>query len=281
MNRTTFALLMTLGIGVFFLVFYLARNQSEPVPTRTIAKPSVSETHLSVAEQTVMATLWQQQSGEAKALYYQAYQVASLRLNEAIKVKTQKPKAIIVDIDETVLDNSPHQGKLIERDTTHPAYWDEWCRLAKARPTTGALEFLNEAKQKGVEVFYISNRSQSLMEATIQNFKMWNFPFADSVHLLLRTDYPSKEPRRQKVAQNYEVIMLCGDNLADFSETFERKSIDERNREVERLKERFGKRFIVLPNPMYGDWEEANLGRIDSQDTQSRARKRKAQLTAF
>lgn len=281
MNRTTFTLLMTLGIGVFFLVFYLARNQSEPVPTRTLAKPSMSEMHVSISEQTVMATLWQQQSGEAKALYYQAYQLASLRLNEAIKVKTQKPKAIIVDIDETVLDNSPHQAKLIERDTTHPAYWDEWCRLAKARPTPGALEFLNEAKQKGVEVFYISNRSQSLMEATIQNFKMWNFPFADSAHLLLRTDYPSKEPRRQKVAQNYEVILLCGDNLADFSETFERKSIDERNREVERLKERFGKRFIVLPNPMYGDWEEASLGRIDSQDTESRARKRKAQLTSF
>ncbi|MFN3637301.1 MAG: 5'-nucleotidase, lipoprotein e(P4) family [Chloroherpetonaceae bacterium] len=281
MNRTTFTLLMTLAIGVFFLVFYLARDQSEPVPTRALVKTSMVEKHESVAEQTVMATLWQQQSGEAKALYYQAYQLAALRLNEAIKTKTQKPKAIIVDIDETVLDNSPHQAKLIERDTTHPAYWEEWCRLAKARPTPGALEFLDEAKQKGVEVFYISNRSQSLFAATLQNLQLWKFPFADSAHLLLRADYPSKEARRQKVAQNYEVILLCGDNLADFSEAFEHKSADERNREVERLKDRFGKRFIVLPNPMYGDWETASIGKIDSQDAESHARKRKAQLTSF
>jgi predicted secreted acid phosphatase len=73
MNRATFTLLLALGVGLFFLVFYLARNQSEPVQTRTLPRTTVPEKKLSPSEQTVMATLWQQQSGEAKALYYQAY----------------------------------------------------------------------------------------------------------------------------------------------------------------------------------------------------------------
>jgi len=98
MNRATFTLLLALGVGVFFLVFYLARDQSEPVQTRPLPRTTVPEKKLSPSEQTVMATLWQQQSGEAKALYYQAYQLATLRLNEAIKQKTQKPKAVIMDI---------------------------------------------------------------------------------------------------------------------------------------------------------------------------------------
>ncbi len=271
---------MTLGVGVFFLVFYLARDQSEPVQTRLLPKVSTREKTISLSEQTVMATLWQQQSGEAKALYYQAYQLATMRLKEAAKVKTTKPKAVIVDIDETVLDNTPYQAKLIERDTLHPAYWSEWCRLAKARPTPGALDFLDEAKRQGVEVFYISNRSQTLLEATLSNLQLWHFPFADSTHVLLREEYPSKEPRRKKVAQTHDIILLCGDNLADFSEAFEGKSVEERNREVERLKERFGKQFIILPNPMYGDWEQVN-DESQSREPKLRALKRKEALTSF
>jgi 5'-nucleotidase (lipoprotein e(P4) family) len=239
----------------------------------------VPEKKLSPSEQTVMATLWQQQSGEAKALYYQAYQLATLRLNEAIKQKTQKPKAVIMDIDETVLDNSPHQAKLIEKDTVHPAYWDEWCKLARARPTPGVVEFLTEARNKGVEIFYISNRHESLREATLQNLELWNFPCADSAHLLLRTDEPSKEARRKRIAEKYEVMLLCGDNLADFSDVFEQSTVGERNREVERLRAEFGRRFIILPNPMYGDWERVVLGKDDAPA--ERAKQRKAGLTSY
>jgi len=279
MNRATFTLLLALGVGLFFLVFYLARNQSEPVQTRTLPRTTVPEKKLSPSEQTVMATLWQQQSGEAKALYYQAYHLATLRLNEAIKQKTQKPKAVIMDIDETVLDNTPHQAKLIEKDTVHPAHWDEWCRLARARPTPGALEFLSEARNKGVEVFYISNRHESLREATLQNLELWNFPYADSAHLLLRTDEPSKEARRKRIAEKYEVILLCGDNLADFSDAFEKNTVSERNSEVERLRAEFGRRFIIFPNPMYGDWERVVVGKDDAPA--ARAKKRKAGLTSY
>ncbi|MGQ9804756.1 MAG: 5'-nucleotidase, lipoprotein e(P4) family [Chlorobiales bacterium] len=280
MNRVTLTLLLALGIGVFLWVFYLAREKSEPIQPRTMSRVAVPEKKISSAEQAVMATLWQQQSGEAKALYYQAYQLASIRLSEALKQKTKKPKAIIVDIDETVLDNSLYQAKLIERDTTHPAYWSEWCQLAKAQPTPGALEFLIEAQLKGVAVFYISNRSQTLLDATLKNLQLWKFPFADSAHVLLRADYPSKESRREKVAQTHDVILLCGDNLADFSKTFEGKSTEERNREVERLKEQFSKRFIILPNPMYGDWEQV-IDESESREPKTRALKRKEALTSF
>jgi len=97
--------------------------------------------------------------------------------------------------------------------------------------------------------------------------------------LLLRTDEPSKEARRKRIAEKYEVILLCGDNLADFSDAFEQNTVSERNREVERLCAEFGRRFIVLPNPMYGDWERVVVGKDDAPAT--RAKKRKAGLISY
>ncbi|PIO48229.1 MAG: 5'-nucleotidase, lipoprotein e(P4) family [[Chlorobium] sp. 445] len=268
MNKLTFGVLLLLGIGVFLFVFNYAREQapSEPVPRATIPLRKVvqpAEKTSSLMTHAILATLWMQHSGEAMALCYQAYSLAKLRLDEILKAKAapkSKPKAIVVDVDETVLDNSLHQGKLIKNDTTHPAYWDEWCSLALAKPVPGAAEFLNYAKSKNVEVFYITNRGENLREATLRNFRSAGFPYADSAHLLMRQDVPGKEARRQLVAQKFDIVLLCGDNLNDFSEVFERKSESERNDEVERLKSEFGKRFIVLPNPIYGDWENAIVG---------------------
>lgn len=289
MNRLTFGIVLLLGVGLFLFVFNYARNQSaveQPAP-RATALPRKSgqatERKSNLATHSVLATLWMQRSGEAMALCYQAYSLAKLRLDEALKAKSapkSKPKAIVVDVDETVLDNSLYQGKLIKQDTTHPAHWDEWCSLALAKPVPGAAEFLNYAKSKNVEVFYITNRGENLREATLRNFRSAGFPFADSAHLLMRTDTPSKEARRQLVAEKFDIVLLCGDNLNDFSDVFERKHEATRNEEVERLKNEFGKRFIVLPNPMYGDWEYAIVGYDKMADTTC-ARKRLEAIMAY
>jgi len=107
----------------------------------------------------LLATLFQQKAAEKRALSYQAFNIAKLSLDSQLKVADlTKPLAVVVDIDETVLDNSPFEAKSILNNSDYPKYWNEWCQLAAAKPLAGSVEFLNYAKSKGVVVFYITNR---------------------------------------------------------------------------------------------------------------------------
>lgn len=66
-----------------------------------------------------MAVSWYQNSAEAKALYLQGYNTAKYQLDEHIKKdKGKKKLAIALDLDETVLDNSPYQGYASMHDTS-------------------------------------------------------------------------------------------------------------------------------------------------------------------
>ncbi len=205
----------------------------------------------------INATLWQQYSGEYKALAYQAYNLAKLQLDKTLmERKSTKSGCIIVDIDETVLDNSPFEGYEIQAGKTFDFNdWNRWASMPNADTIPGAVAFLNYVASKNIEVFYITNRDQRAYQSTFTNLKKFNFPCVDEKHLLVKTETSDKEPRRKKVAENYEILMLCGDNLNDFSNDFYKKSQDERAKAVEKSKALFGKYYIVLPNPMYGDWE--------------------------
>jgi len=74
---------------------------------------------------------------------------------------------------------------------------------------------------------------------------------------LVRATESSKEARRQTISQKYRIVLLMGDNLNDLSNVFERKSVADRFAEVDKTHELYGRKFIVLPNAMYGDWESA------------------------
>jgi 5'-nucleotidase (lipoprotein e(P4) family) len=204
------------------------------------------------------ATVWLQTSGEYRALCYQAYQLAEWRLEADVRdsVRT-KPRAVIVDVDETVLDNSAHQAKVMQTDTAYPAWWREWVEKAEARPIPGSLDFLKHASSKGVSVFYVTNRSADERAATLKNLQRLGFPDADATHVMTRESESSKEVRRTRIAQTHEIILLVGDNLGDFAAAFDRQPLDDRSNAVERLQREFGSRFIVIPNPLYGDWESA------------------------
>ena len=209
-------------------------------------------------EKLLVATLFHQKAAEYRALSYQAYNIAKLILdNELRRMSLTKKLAVIVDVDETVLDNSPFQAKIILEKTQYPEYWNEWCELAQAKVLPGAVEFLNYAKSKGVEVFYVTNRKENLKEKTIKNLKVKGFPYADIEHLYMRKNESGKEKRRQAIASNYHIVLFLGDNLSDFSYVFDKKSIEERFFLTDSLKNEFGKRFIVLPNSMYGAWYDA------------------------
>jgi 5'-nucleotidase (lipoprotein e(P4) family) len=215
------------------------------------------------------AILYQQKAAEYRALAYQAFNIARLRLDEDLdkknvkrlpKAERKRPRAIVVDIDETVLDNSPANAYTAKNNLPFNIKdWYNWGEMRKAKPVPGAVDFLNYAVSKGVKVFYISNRDEPQKQATIDNLRSAGFQdvSADNVWLRQNPANSTKEPRRTGVAAKYRIVMLMGDNLDDFSDVFERKPLLERFAATDSARELFGKRFIVLPNAMYGTWESA------------------------
>lgn len=203
------------------------------------------------------ATLWQQTSGEYRALCFQAYNFAKLSLKEALWADTsKKTNCIVVDIDETVLDNSAFNAHQVLKGATYiQADWTAWTSLAKADTVPGALAFLKFAATKNIEVFYLSNRDEKDYAATLKNLQHFGFPYADDAHLMVSKGTSNKEPRRQKIAENYDILMYCGDNLSDFTNAFYREGKNTFE-QVELNQNLFGVKYIVLPNPMYGDWEK-------------------------
>jgi 5'-nucleotidase (lipoprotein e(P4) family) len=209
-------------------------------------------------ENLVMATLYYHRAAEMRALSFQAYNIARLRLDQEL-AQTQDPSklAIVLDIDETVLDNSPYEAKSILENMSYPTGWDEWIFKAAAEPLPGVVEFLNYADSKKVQIFYITNRRDKFREVTIKNLIEKGLPQTSDDHLMFRTAETSKEARRLQVMQNHKIILLIGDNLADFDKLFDDQAMERRSAVVDSLKMEFGKRFIILPNPMYGDWLQA------------------------
>ena len=222
------------------------------IPGFAVAQPS---TRLS-SDSKILPVLFQQQSAEYRALCYQAFNIATLRL-ESVKRKGL-PLAIVTDIDETILDNSYYEAQRIKdgKEFT-PKTWKEWTAESNGTLVPGAGDFLKKAKLHNVVIFYVSNRDTSEIMGTLINLKKLDLPNADRDHLLFMTDVSSKEKRRQQVMKNYDVVMLIGDNLNDFTTLFEKRSIADRKTEVDRVQPDWGNKFIILPNAMYGEWENA------------------------
>ncbi|OOQ60058.1 5'-nucleotidase, lipoprotein e(P4) family [Mucilaginibacter pedocola] len=209
----------------------------------------------------VWSSAWQQRSAEYKALCFQAYNLAKMRLNEAIRTEGSKPFAVVTDIDETLLDNSPYDAARADSNLEYtPATWKAWTNKAAADTVPGAPAFFKYAASKGVTVFYITNRDEDEKAATIQNLQKFGLPNTDNEHVLMKQGTSSKESRRQSVLSTYNIVLLCGDNLPDFDALYDslkekRQTEASRMAVTERLKKEFGNKYIVIPNPSYGDWE--------------------------
>ncbi|MEJ5994739.1 5'-nucleotidase, lipoprotein e(P4) family [Pedobacter sp. Du54] len=245
------------------------------LPILTIAQA------LTPARDFTNAVLWQQTSGEYRALAYQAYNFAKLSLKEALWEQANgKPNCVIVDADETILDNSAFQGHEIKKGVSFDvADWAQWTSMGAADTVPGALNFLKFAASKKVETFYVTNRDEKDYVGTLKNLQKFGFPNADEAHLLVKTTTSDKEPRRQKVLEKYNVLLLCGDNLSDFSNVFYREGKDTKQ-QVDAAKALFGKKFIVLPNPMYGDWEKP-LYTSDKLSEADKAKQRLERLKSY
>lgn len=208
-------------------------------------------------QQLLNATLWVEVSSEYKALCHQAFNVARYNLKQFVETSDGSPFAVVVDIDETVLSNARYEAWLINQGVFHSGKRQKlWADAALAPALPGAVDFLNEVKEMGGEVFYITNRKDNTRDGTLQNLQNQGFPFADEQHLLTKSDTSDKSPRRAKVAEQFEIALLIGDNLNDFHEVFDTDSFKNTNLAVEENKALFGTKYIVLPNPMYGEWEK-------------------------
>ncbi|MBN2199141.1 MAG: hypothetical protein JW747_04755 [Candidatus Aminicenantes bacterium] len=238
------------------------------------------------AHDQLYAVLWMQASVEYGAVCRTSYDRAQVALDAALSdpnwtaaleqrglgnlpVKT----AVIMDIDETVLDNSPHQAQLIlDGRPFDAAFWRKWVLRGEAGSVPGALEFIRYAERRGVSVIFVTNRDAETPgdrnspqeRATRRNLEALGLSLPeDEDTLLLRNEVQGwgsdKGSRRVLVAQSYRILLLVGDDLGDFMSAI-RTTPEDRAAKAAEHKEMWGRGWIMLPNAIYGSWEGALYG---------------------
>lgn len=239
--------------------------------------------------------LWLQQAPEARLATQSIYRNATDMLKRAIAAPDSAaveqrgqegiaalPPAVIVDVDETMLDNSPFEAHMV-RDGAQfdEAAWARWIGMRSAAAVPGALDFAKAVDKAGARIFYVTNRecaagenrAESPCKAkadTMANMAKLGFPRADDAEaFLLKGERPDwrtdKTSRRQHVAARYRIVMMAGDDMRDFLSPAQAHALHARDRELVKLAEsEIGRRWFVIPNPMYGSWME-RLGGLDGQ----------------
>lgn len=245
------------------------------------------------------ATLWVQTSAEYTGSALQAYRLAGLMLERALADPqwsasleqraqggfSELPPAVILDVDETVLDNAAYQARLIEsgEEFLTPS-WHEWVRERQAVPVPGALEFTRDTAAAGVTVFYVTNRRHEVEEDTRANLEQLGFPLeADRDTVLTRDEQPDwgsdKGTRRLAVAAEFRILLQVGDNYGDFASGID-VSAAARAELVQEHAELWGTAWIVLPNPQYGSWDGALFDYEYGLAVDEKRRRKRAALDA-
>jgi len=257
------------------------------------------------ANDNLNAVLWVQRAAEYRAVTQTVYRAASDHLDIALKEKnwdalvpdergytldesraTGLKPAVVMDVDETVLDNSPYQARLVRDGKAYDEVtWALWVAEKKAKAVPGVVEFAKAASAKGVTILYLSNRAEHLQDATIANLKAVGMPVKDdSVFLGLGTfvkdceqNGSEKNCRRKLAGQEYRVLMQFGDQLGDFVEIVT-NTPEGRDALYDQYQDWFGERWWMVPNPTYGSWEPAMFNNAWEQPA---AVRRKAKLDAL
>lgn len=239
----------------------------------------------SVQAQSMLAVLYAQSSAEYEANNLQTYAGAKLALEKALANKnwtaaieqkedfSEKPPAVILDIDETVLNNIPFQARSIIKGESYPNGWVEWMLEEASTSVAGVYEFLKYADSKGIKIFYVTNRIAIAEEATRNNLKKLGLPFdTDRDVLLMKNENgwtSDKVSRRELIAQDYRILLLIGDQLGDFISLEEATAgMDSRKEIASKYEEMWGKKWFMITNPIYGRWE-ASIYNNEYPDTES------------
>ena len=239
----------------------------------------------SVQAQSMLAVLYAQSSAEYEANNLQTFAGAKLALEKALVNKnwsaaieqkedfSEKPPAVILDIDETVLNNIPFQARAIIKGESYPNGWVEWMLEEASTSVAGVSEFLKYADSKGIKIFYVTNRIAIAEEATRNNLKKLGLPFdTDRDVLLMKNENgwtSDKVSRRELIAQDYRILLLIGDQLGDFISLDEATAgMDSRKEIAAKYEEMWGKKWFMITNPIYGRWE-ASIYNNEYPDTES------------
>lgn len=214
------------------------------------------------------ATAWAQTAVEYDGICRQAWVAARHTLDARLAEAAALPPAVVVDCDETVLDNAPYQAWLLRNGGDFDLQsWGEWCADGSAPAIPGAVEFLQYAASRGVTVFYVTNREPSyptidvdIRAATARNLRDLGCPLDDpATQLLMRGDVgegSDKEARRERIRQSHRIVLSAGDDLGDFL-SHDKGGTAAREALLTEHADRFGVDWIVLPNAVYGSWERS------------------------
>jgi len=234
------------------------------------------ENPISTNEHMVLATLWSQISGENKALQLQAFNIAKFKIEDYLNGnQLTGNEAVIIDIDETILVTSLYQAEIITENKYYPQDWNEFKVKADCNPIAGAVEFLNYLDQSKINIFYVSNRPSADLSSVMKNLNSLRLPQVSKSNIFLKQKSDSKTARRESIRKNFNVLLLLGDSLGDFSDIFNSSSNDERNQKVLANRNKFGDKFIVFPNASYGEWEGLIANDYYTISPEERNKKRK------
>lgn len=258
-------------------VIALAACSSAPVRDTVPAPAAVAA---SQAHDNLNATLWMERAAEFEATMLGIYAGATRSLDRALADPSWTalvpdeaplgfetlPPAIIVDADETFINNLPAQARAVRDNAGFElARWQAWVNERKAKPMPGALEFARYAASRGVTIFYVTNRDYpEEYQATVDNLRSAGFPVADDAGNILLRGGPEaaasreKGERRRLVAKTHRVMLMLGDNLGDFLDGINTGS-EARSKLMAPYATWWGERWFMLPNPSYGSWESAVL----------------------
>ncbi|WP_408951836.1 5'-nucleotidase, lipoprotein e(P4) family [Lysobacter sp. Hz 25] len=299
--------MQTRALPLTVLACALALSACKPVapaaapaaPTEAKAAPAAAPA-ASSADDNLNAVLWMQRSVEYRAATETVYRAAADKLDTALKqpnwdalvpdergnpVKGLKP-AVVMDVDETVLDNSPYQARLVRDGKEYDEVtWDAWVAEKKAKPLPGVVDFAKAAQAKGITILYLSNRAVHLKEATLANLRSAGLPVADDqVFLGLGTvvegceqNGSEKNCRRLLAGRQYRVLMQFGDQLGDFVQVVA-NTPEGRDALLQQYHDWFGERWWMLPNPSYGSWEAMTFNNDFSQPRETRRQAKRAAL---
>ncbi len=265
-----------------FVAFLLASGAVAPLaacspPTRDQAAGADE----GLGNPLLWAVAWKQTAAEFGALCHQAYNLARLRVDMALREHQvgDRRLAVIADMDDTVIHANSYWGHLVDEglDFFDDAIWDEWLPKNLITAVPGSLDFLNYCLANDVEVFYVTNRDQGdrTFEYALQQLRHLNFPYADNQHLTVYRDTSNKMPTKESVSSEYHLVLMLGDNLNDYKRDYYVADVDERYALMERDKDDYGEKFILLPNPTDGHWVRAIFGESEPSPTDENRRRLK------
>ncbi|MGA0587937.1 5'-nucleotidase, lipoprotein e(P4) family [Dyella sp. KRB-257] len=276
-----------------------ARHESVAAPAR-VAAPVAPAPAGTAADDNLNAVVWTQTAIEHDLLFMQTYRDAQMQLLKALKdphwdalskddrvapLKGLKP-AVVLDVDETALDNSPYQARLIKSGGEYnEADWAAWCKEEAARALPGAVAFTRFAARHGIAVIFISNRAKDLDSVTLDNLRKVGFPVSGpDAFLGLGTFVEGCEQigtekgcRRQLISRKYRVLMQVGDQIGDFADVIANNA-EGRQQAMAPYLAWIGTRWFILPNATYGSWEPALFNNDWTLPRDERRRQKEAAL---